>query len=387
MPQQETPKVLMLISGGETGGSRKHVLSLLERLAEHIPVHLVCLMQGPVYEEARAKRLPVSLLPQTSRRDLRVIEALSRLVEAKGYTHLHSHGGRANFVAALLKRRWKTAHPSSPLFLLTTVHSDIDQDYIHQPGWKRWLFTRLNRWSLRHFDHYIAVSQAFARQLAHDGYPAGQISVVYNGIDLDHPVAAYSREQLAELSGLSLQERDQVLMMVGRLHPVKEIPVFLRSFARLLQEGWPLKALLVGDGPERTRLQDWIRAHNLASHLAMLGFREDVEALLGASDLSILTSRSESFPFVILESLKAGTPVVATRVGGIPDLLPAECLFQPGDVEGLTETLKRLLGQPQRLKALTTQLRQRVRDEFSLQALTDKHLEIYRHVMTSRESN
>jgi glycosyltransferase involved in cell wall biosynthesis len=386
MTHGQQPKVLMLISGGETGGSRKHVLSLLERLAACIPVHLVCLMQGPVYDEAIAKGLPVSLLQQASRRDMRVIEALSRRIGEEGFTHLHSHGGRANFVAAVLKRRWRKTHASSPLRFLTTIHSDIYRDYIHQPGWKRWLFTRLNLWALRRFDHYIAVSQAFARQLEADGFPSGRISVVYNGIDLEQPVPPYTRQQLSDLSGLRFEERDLILTMVGRLHPVKEIPVFLHSFSRLLQEGWPLKALLVGDGPERERLQELIRTLQLEPHVALLGFRQDVEALLGASDLSVLTSRSESFPFVILESIKAGTPVVATQVGGIPDLLPEECLFQPGDVEGLAAVLKRLLGQPQRLCELASELRQRVSREFSLQALTDKHLEIYKRVMTLSET-
>jgi len=382
MPQRQTPKVLMLISGGETGGSRKHVLTLLKELSSQIPIHLVCLIQGPVYEQAMAAGLPVSLVEQASRRDMRVVRELSRRIAEEGYTIFHSHGGRANFVAATLKKeRQKTGGNGMPLRFVTTIHSDIHQDYIHQPWWKRLLFTRLNLWALKRFDHYIAVSRTFAQQLTAQGFPAERISVVYNGIDLNDPAPAYSRQQLSEMAGLTLRPEDRLLIMVGRLHPVKDIPLFLKSLSLLLKENRPVKALVVGDGPERESLQQLVYSLDLASHVRLMGFREDVEALLASADLSVLTSRSESFPYVILESIKAGTPVVATRVGGIPDLLPEECLVEPGDVAGLTATLRALFAHPERLRQLSEQLQRRVREEFSLQTFTARHMAIYRDIL------
>lgn len=378
------PNVLMLISGGESGGSRKHVLSVLERLSRVMEAELVCLMPGPVYEEAAAKGLPVSLLPQSSRRDLGVVAALVRRLAEKGVTHLHSHGGRANFIAALARRKWQKAHPGRPLVWLTTVHSDIRRDYIHHAAWKRWLFTGLNRWALRQCDHFIAVSRAFAEQLEADGIPAEKISVVYNGIDMDTPVQGYTRDELAAIAGLDLDEHDQVVAAVGRLHPVKEIPVFLAAVAKLVAEGRPVKALLIGDGPERERLSAWVREQGLEARVAFLGFRSDVEPLLAAADVSVLTSRSESFPFVILESLKAGTLAVATAVGGIPDLLPSECLFAPGDVDGLCRRLRRWLDAPEERQAQVARLQARIRAEFSLQALADKHVQIYNRIRYNR---
>jgi len=376
------PKVLMLISGGESGGSRKHVLDVLDRLSGVLDVELVCLMPGPVYEEGIRRGLPVALLPQAGRRDLAVVAALVRRLAAERFTHLHSHGGRANFVAALAFRRWAKAHPERNLYWLTTVHSDIRRDYIHHGAVKRWLFTGLNRWALRRCQHFIAVSRAFARQLEDDGIPPEKISVVYNGIDIDPPVDGYSRQQLGEIAGWDLRGDEAVLATVGRLHPVKEIPVFLAAAAKLVKEGRPVKAVLIGDGPERERLEEWVQEEGLADRVAFLGFRRDVESLLAAVDVSVLPSRSESFPFVILESLKAGTLPVAAAVGGIPDLLPAECLFAPGDVDGLCQRLRHWLDAPAERAALAERLRQRVREEFSLDALADKHVQIYIGLMT-----
>lgn len=381
MAHHDRPNVLMLISGGESGGSRKHVLGLLERLTDVMPVELVCLMPGPVYEEARDRNLPVYLLPQTSRRDLAVVTALVRRLEEGGFTHLHSHGGRANFLAALAVRQWRKTKGRRPLYWLTTVHSDIRRDYIHHAAWKRWLFTGLNRWALRRCHHYIAVSRAFARQLEADGIPPEKISVVYNGIELAPPVVGYTRDELGTIAGLALDGGDQVLATVGRLHPIKEMPVFLEAVAKLVQEGRPVKAVIIGDGPERERLSTWVRERGLESRVAFLGFRHDVEPLLAAADVSVLTSRSESFPFVILESLKAGTLAVATAVGGIPDLLPPACLFAPGDVDELCRRLRHWLDAPQERRSLTERLQQRIREEFSLQALADKHVRIYSELM------
>ena len=387
------PKVLHLISGGERGGSKKHLLTLLPALRERgVDVELVCFLDGPLYREAKEAGIPATLLLQRSRRDPRVIQALVRKVREEGVSLVHALGGRANYAALQVMGRLsahandsRSSAASSPPAFLSTVHSLPRLDYLHQPWWKRLLFTALNLRALRRFHHLIAVSQAFAAALEREGIPRRRISVVYNGIDPAGAARPYSREELERLTGWELQGEEPLLVMVSRLHPVKRIPDFLHALKDLGQRGIPCKALIAGDGPLRGELARLIASLGLAEQVRLLGFRQDVEALLASAHLSVLTSQSESFPYVLLESGKVGTPALATRVGGIPDLLPDELLFAAGDVAGLTEKLARLLTSPQDLKQWGEYLRQRVVNRYSLQRLAEDHLTIYRRVLDERK--
>lgn len=386
------PHLLALISGGETGGSKKHLLSLLAAIQPYIPVRLACLLDGPLYREAVALGVPALLLSQKSRRDLSILPRLEEELAA-GVNIVHSHGGRANFVADALRRR--SAHPG--VAWISTVHSDPGQDYVHQPLWKRVIFTALNVRALRGFDHWIAVSHDFRRRLERYGLPAGSISVVYNGIDYgertpeqywEWRASPEGQEERArvwrELAGWELTDRDRVVGMVARLHPVKEHETLLRAARELIAEGQPLYIPLIGDGPLREQLKQRVRDLGLEGRVALLGHREDAAELLAHMDAEVLCSRTESFPYVILEAARAATPVLSTPVGGIPDLVPRDCLYPVGDAAALRQLLHRLLTEPGELRRQGLVLGHRAREQFTLERMARDHLDIYRHLLAER---
>jgi len=174
--KDELMKVIHLISGGDSGGGKTHVFTLLNKLKEQVNIELICLIRGPFYDEACELGIPSTLMEQKTRFDVSVVRSLADKINNEGIDLLHCHGARANFVAALLKR--KVSIP-----LLTTVHSDYTQDFTHN-SYKRLIFTTLNRFGLNRMDYYLAVTNVFTDMLVEQGFNKDKIYTIYNGISI-----------------------------------------------------------------------------------------------------------------------------------------------------------------------------------------------------------
>ena len=143
-------KVIHLISGGDSGGAKTHVLSLLQHLNETITAQLVCFRDGPFADEARALHIPTIIMGGNNIPKLR--RQLTDYIQHGGYQLIHCHGARANMVGALLRS-------STGLPVVSTVHSDYKLDYLGRPL-SRLTFGTINAWALRHLDYRIGVSDA-----------------------------------------------------------------------------------------------------------------------------------------------------------------------------------------------------------------------------------
>ena len=176
--------------------------------------------------------------------------------------------------------------------------------------------------TLREAGAVVAVSRSLERRAQDLGATPDRIHVIPNGVDTErfHP---RDREEARRELGIPPAER--VVLVVARLEPVKGIDLLVRALGalRLRQEGTPPRAYIIGDGPERPALEALIRANGVADDVRLLGGRapETLPAWYGAADLVCLLSHSEGCPNVVLEALACGKPVVATKVGGIPDLV------------------------------------------------------------------
>lgn len=366
-------KIVHLISGGDTGGAKTHVLLLVRALAEHIPIKLVCLTPGEFYQDAGAMGLPVVLLEQTRRWDLSVASRLHDLLDEFDADVLHCHGARANFVAALLRRR--LAIP-----IVTTIHSDYRRDF-EDNLYKHLIYTTLNSLSLRRFDHYIAVTEQFRSMLQERGFPPDRLFTVYNGLDfsahLDGAKSSFRRDW-------SIPDDAPVVGTVGRLAAVKRHDVFLGA-AKLLQDAHPgARFVVVGDGPEGDSLKRQAEQMGMGSRIVFTGHMGDVDSALAAFDVNVLCSESESFPYALLEGARMRLPTVATAVGGVVDLVQdgETGLISPvGDDRELACALDSLLLDPDLGRRLGEALYQHARRSFSLESMGCQHLEIYRKII------
>lgn len=255
----------------------------------------------------------------------------------------------------------------------------------------------LRRSLLRHtpVDRYVAVSMAVRDGLVGLGIDPRRISVIPNGIDL-----TATRPTVPDASGRPgvdvdtvagrrpkrRPERRPVVVTAGRLTDQKAQRVLVEAVAEL--PGVELR--IAGIGPLRDDLERLVAALGVGDRIRLLGFVEDVPTLLEQADVFALTSVNEGLPLVVLEAMAAGVPVVASRVGGIPEAVAdgaTGILVDPGDVSGTRDAIRRLIGDPDLAARLAQAARTRAEERFSLAAMVEDTMRVYEDVLGGRREH
>jgi len=372
-------KVLHLISGGDVGGAKTHVLSLVKELQKHIKVKMICFIKGEFYEDAKAMGIDIEVLEQKKRYDLSVINDLKKIIEDEGYDLVHSHGARANFICRFLKSKLRIP-------FVTTIHSDFMLDF-KGSLYKHLVYTNLNVFALKKFDYYIAVSDNFKDMLVGRGFSETKIFTVYNGLDFDEEISCMSREDFLNELGLSHLNDRLLVGILARLHPVKGHTVLIKAAAKVLESHKNVDFLLAGDGEEKDNLISLTNTLGISDRIHFIGFVNNYD-VLNCIDINVLTSYSESFPYVLLEGAKFKKPTIASKVGGIPMLIKDEengLLFQSGDSEELSKDLIKLIESNSLRKVLGEKLFEHSSNNYSLANLAKQHLKIYDNVISSEK--
>jgi glycosyltransferase involved in cell wall biosynthesis len=233
------------------------------------------------------------------------------------------------------------------------------------------------RWSAMHSRALVGVSSATATELATElRLPRASVRVVYNGVT--HRPG--DRERVRR--ELNLPPDGLLILAVGSLFPVKGHIVLLKALAELAKGAdaprW--KAAIAGSGREEAALRGFIGQRGLSDRVHLLGFRTDVPDLLAAADVYALPSLSEGTPLALLEAMFAGRAVVASRVGGIPELVghhEEALLARPGDPSDLAESLMALLADAGLRARLAEAARRRAESRFTLERMTDEYERLY----------
>lgn len=369
-------KVLHLIGGGDVGGAKTHVLSLVKQLENHIRVKLICLRSGPFADDAEEMGIDVEVV--RSGNIFKDIRTIQNIVFTGEYNILHTHGAKANMIGVFVKK--KTGIP-----VVSTVHSDYRLDYLHSVL-KMYTFGLINTIALRLVDYYIAVSLNFKDMLIKRGFAADRIQTVYNGIPFDQPIDLMPRAEFCRKYGITLQPGDVAIGILARLHPIKGHSVFLDAAAKVVKKH-PNAKFLIG-GPDennlRATLEKRVDQLGIQNNVFFLGTVEEPFSFFEYIDINVLASYSESFPYVILEGARMKKATVSSRVGGLEDLfIQGEngYLYPPGDSNALAGHLLILLDNPEKRKIIGENLYQTARDHFSLQSMTDTQLNIYNTIL------
>jgi len=232
---------------------------------------------------------------------------------------------------------------------------------------------RYNAWLTRRFtDRVVVVNRQYVQQLKKQRLPEEKITVLYNGVDetLFSPAAPERRQALKrELLGIDPQR--PVIGTVANLRPIKALDVLIRAAARLRQTHPDALFIIIGEGRQRPALEQLCADYDVAGNVRLLGTRSDVPELMRAFDIYALTSDYEGCPNTILEAMASGLPVVATRVGGVPELLPPEAgiLVPPRDETALAGALRRLLDDPGLRREMGRQARAHIEAHFTMQQM------------------
>ena len=368
-------KVIHLISGGDSGGAKTHVLSLLQNLNKTITAQLVCFRDGPFAEEARAMGIPTMICGGNNIPHLR--RELTEYIKQGGYQLIHCHGSRANMIGALL--RGPTGLP-----VISTVHSDYKLDYMGRP-FARLTFGAINAWALRQLDYRIGVSDAMVDLLINRGFPPDRFYAIYNGIDFTP--APPQGDRLAYLRGLGadVDENSVVVGIAARLNPVKDMSTLVRGFAEGHKTCSRLRLVIAGDGEERQKLGDLARELGVEKEVTFAGWISGgMDRFYSALDINALTSLSETFPYALTEGTRFHLATVATAVGGIPYLIDQDVngyLFTPGDWQSLGHYLAALGNDDALRHEMGEKLYEKASSKFSIQSTVDTQLHIYEEII------
>ncbi len=367
-------KVIHLISGGDTGGAKTHVHSLLQNLGTEIDVTMVCFTEGPFAEEARALGIRTEIIP--GHNILRVLKTLRSMVAAEHYDIIHCHGARGNMMGVLLAR-------STGLPVVSTVHSDYKLDYLGRPL-PRLIYGTINTLALRKLDYRIGVSDAMTDLLITRGFDPDRLFTIYNGLDFSPRPVPMSREDFLRSVGLDADSDSVVVGIAARLNPVKDIATLIRGFAKAQAACPHLRLLIAGDGAERDMLKNLSAELGVDSKVCFAGWISDTDTFYHSIDINTLTSLSETFPYALTEGARAALPTVSSKVGGVPYLIDHGVnglLFQPGDADALARHLITLGNDPLLREHLGRRLYQKAKAQFSLERTVARQLEIYKSIL------
>lgn len=368
-------KVIHLISGGDSGGAKTHVLSLLQNLNKTITAQLVCFRDGLFAEEARAMGIPTMICGGNNIPHLR--RELAAYIRQGGYQLIHCHGSRANMIGALLRK-------PTGLPVVSTVHSDYKLDYMGRP-FARLTFGAINAWALRHLDYRIGVSDAMVDLLIDRGFPPDRFYAIYNGIDFTP--APSQGDRLAYLRGLGadVEENSVVVGIAARLNPVKDMSTLIRGFAEGHKSCPRLRLVIAGDGEERQKLEDLAKELGVEKEVTFAGWISGgMDRFYSALDVNALTSLSETFPYALTEGARFHLATVATAVGGIPYLIDQDVngyLFTPGDWQTLGRYLAALGNDDALRHEMGEKLYEKASSKFSIQSTVDTQLHIYEEII------
>ena len=367
-------KVIHLISGGDSGGAKTHVHSLLQNLSRTIEVTMVCFMEGPFAQEARELGISTVVLPGHNL--LHTFRTLKQMIREGGYQIIHCHGARGNMMGALLRK-------ATGLPVVTTVHSDYRLDYLGRP-FSRVSYGTINTIALRRLDYRIGVSDAMTNLLISRKFDPDKLFTIYNGLDFTPRTPAMTREAYWKSVGLQADENSVVVGIAARLNPVKDIATLVRGFA-LAHETCPnLRLLIAGDGEQMDMLKNLARELGVAEQVCFAGWVTDTDSFYNALDINTLTSLSETFPYSLTEGARAGLPTVASRVGGVPYLIEHGVhgfLFEAGDYQALARHLITLAQDPELRRHIGQRLYQRAKEDYSLESTLQRQLSIYQAIL------
>ena len=368
-------KVIHLISGGDSGGAKTHVLSLLQHLNRTITAQLVCFRDGPFAQEARSLGIPVEIMGGNNIPRLR--RRLTEYIRSGGYELIHCHGSRANMVGALLRR-------TTGLPVVSTVHSDYRLDYMGRP-FARLSFGAINAWALRKLDYRIGVSDAMVDLLISRGFAPDRFYSIYNGIDFTPTPPQGDRLPYLRSLGADVDEDSVVAGIAARLNPVKDMSTLIRGFALALRDCPRLRLVIAGDGEEREKLGNLAKELGVEKEVTFAGWISGgMDRFYSALDINVLTSLSETFPYALTEGARFHLATVATAVGGIPYLIDQDVsgyLFAPGDAEDLGRRLAALGADDALRRDMGEKLYAKASRDFSIQKTVDTQLRIYQEIL------
>ncbi len=365
------PRVLVLTVGFTVGGTEQLILLTAPRLQRlGFEVSVACLKGwGPVGEELEARGVRAVALGAAGPCDVRAVGRLLSLIRRERIQILHAHLFLANLTARLIGRL-----AGVPIVISTHHDTDLEMGFL----------ARLAESATASMsDTVLACSEAVRRYAIRTyGLRPGQVRTLRNAIPAAEEAAGHAARRDRVRRELGAANGERLVGTVGRLvEPKKGIPIFLAAARRMADRLPGVRFVIVGDGPARERLEALATKEGMGHRTLFAGERRDVPDVMRALDLLVQPSNWEGFGLTVLEAMAAGRPVVATRVGGVPEVVlegRTGLLVPPADPDALAAACLEILTDPERAARLGEAGRRRAREEFCIDRLVEATAALYR---------
>lgn len=358
------------------GGMKNHLLALTGASDRERFAHMVACPPGSLAESLAGRGVRTFCVPLKGElspgEDLWAIKILASLFKTNGVDVVHAHGSKAGLVGRLAA---KLAGVPAVVF---TVHNSIF--YEEWPRWKKGLFALSERVLAGFTDRIITVSNHLRGEImSREKISPEKIVTIYNGIEPEEFNRVPDRNYLHEIAGIPAGKK--IVGTVARLAPQKGVGGFIKAAAVVASDIKDAVFLVAGDGPLRAGLEKEAAAPGLTGRVFFIGERRDIDRIMPCLDLFVLASVTEGMPLAVLEAMAACRPVVATRVGGVPEIITDGVnglLVKPGDVAGLAAAIRKLVGDREMSGALGKEGRKRVLRDFTVGNMARRTESLYR---------
>jgi L-malate glycosyltransferase len=347
------------------GGTERLVIDLVRRLQSRFRMSVCCLdARGAWAPQVESLGVPLTACSRRSGFRPSLSGQIAELARREQVDVLHCHHYTPFVYGALAA--WRSPRPA----LLFTEHGRLNDA---PPSLKR---RTVNRFLSRIPRRVYAVSRDLAGHVSAEGFAT--VDVVHNGIDPGPEPTPASRANARQALGLAADAF--VVSTVARIDPVKDLGTLVRAFATATTDVTNAHLVIVGDGPDRGAVEQLARDAGVSDRVLITGVRGDARELLHAADVYVNSSITEGISLTILEAMAARLPVVATRVGGTPEIVADETcglLVDRGDAVSIATAIRQLAGAPARRLAIGNAARARVCAKFGLDRMVETYAEAY----------
>jgi len=238
---------------------------------------------------------------------INIFETYQLLKKCK-FDLIHTHGYRADVLGIFLSKLLGVP-------VISTCHGFISNDLQLK------LYNRLDHFVLRFSQRIIAVSQGIKSDLIKSGIKESRTRLIQNAVGVSYSDELFAQNRFAKRQKYSIAEKDFVVGYIGRLSEEKGIRYLIEAIALQVRSAFPVKLLIIGEGPQRKELEEFVEKENIKRNVIFAGFQNDIGDWLPAMDVFALPSLTEGTPMSLLEAMAYGIPVIASAVGGVPQVI------------------------------------------------------------------
>jgi len=381
----ETKKILYLITQSELGGAQRYVFDLAKNLQNEFNITVAFGEQGEKGELVRQLQranIKYYALPHLKRaicplNDFLAFIEIIKLIKKIKPDIIHLNSSKISILGSIATKMCFMFHITC--YVIYTVHGWVFNEPL--PKWKKFFYKYAEKFTASFKNKIICVSE-FDRQIAIQQKiaPEKKLITIHNGIK---PVDFLPKQEALQKlmpNTYNLKPNTQIIGTIGNFYKTKGFKYLIKATKLLIDKGLKIKIIIIGEGEERKNLEKLIKQNNLSNNFILTGKINNAAQLLPAFDIYVCSSVKEGLSYTIIEAMQAGLPIVATKVGGNPELIEDNktgLLVEAKNPQMLAEKINRLTNNPKLSQELGEQAKIKAEEEFNLERMVKKTKEIY----------